>query len=95
MYSKEILEIAKASESKSSMIKLAKNKELKSLILSETSFLKETASLKIRCLCILNGYTKENFPKCKSCDNEVSYHDEFHTFCSQKCAKEHGQLSLP
>ncbi len=77
------------------MIKLSKS-TLKDEIINATLFMNEfkaIPSLRIRCKVILNGYTKDTFPKCRKCDEPVCYHDEIHEFCSPQCSRSYGSLS--
>jgi predicted DNA-binding protein YlxM (UPF0122 family) len=95
MYSDDVILLSEAVNDKSKMIKLSLSED-KNKILDATKWFDSFTiqpSLRIRCLAILNGITEHTFPKCKCCGANVSYHDEFKSFCSPSCSRKHGHLS--
>lgn len=73
------------------MIKLSLNQELKNNIIEATNWLHISTPLKIRALTINKGYTQETFPKCKCCNNYVTYdkayQNSLNTYCSSECSR--------
>lgn len=100
-YSVELQEICSKIDDKKYMISLALNKTKRILIEDATFWMNNfypKLSLKIRSLAIKSDYNADNFPKCPNCGNPVGYNkawnDKFNVFCSDKCSKDFGRLSL-
>jgi hypothetical protein len=100
-YSSDIVELARYSYDKKSMISLSLNKINKTKIIEVTSFMDSfypIIPLKIRCLAILNNYNEYSFPKCENCGSptgfDKEYQNSFNRFCSDKCSKEFGRLPI-
>ena len=78
---------------KSYMISLSLNKEIKEKIIELTSWMSINTPLKIRCLIINKGYTKDTFPKCIVCKLPVTYDKAYNNklsdYCGPHCSRKH------
>jgi len=70
-------------------LRLRKNPDTVTQILSATSFLDRSAKISERIHCVLNGVTAK--PKCERCERPVKFaNGHYRRFCSQRCSANAG-----
>jgi hypothetical protein len=87
--------------SRSAMVKLSLSKDNKSSLLSATSWMDnhwDKIPNRVRCLVVINDLDDVSYPKCPNCNKPVGWNkldqSSLNKFCSDKCSKAFGRLSI-